>query len=104
MRVAKGRARLDPSERAQVCGTQTRPPTNYPDQHEFNVLLARISEADRDILARMLQQAFEGGVHATLVALHEAALAPFDRAYEGTPFHDFVGRLAGWTWPSTPRT
>lgn len=79
-------------------------PDQLPEQHEVNVLLAGISKADREILARMLQEAFEGGVHATLAALHEAGLVPFDRAYEGTPFHDFVGRLAGWTWPSTPRT
>lgn len=70
-----------------------------PEQHELNLFLARLSEADREILARMLEQSFSGGVHAALATLHEAKLAPFDKAYEGTPFHDFVGRLNGWEWP-----
>ena len=43
--------------------------------------------------------AFEAGVHAALVALHEERLPPFEDGYEGTPFHDFVGRLQGWDWP-----
>jgi hypothetical protein len=44
-----------------------------------------------------------GGVHSALVALHEAQLAPFDKAYEGTPFHDFIGRLDDWQWPKKSR-
>ncbi len=71
-----------------------------PDQHEINGLLKRLSKKDRDILARMLEEAFRSGVHASLVNLHEAGLAPFDRAYEGTPYHDFVGRLGDWGWPA----
>jgi uncharacterized protein DUF6547 len=67
--------------------------TELPDQHEVNLLLGRMPNADRTILARILQEAFESGVHSALVTLHEAGLAPFDRAYEGSPFHDFVGRL-----------
>jgi hypothetical protein len=63
--------------------------------------LQRAAKADREILARVLQEAFEAGVHATLAALHEAQIVPFDRAYEGTPFHDFVGRLRGWQWPGS---
>jgi len=63
-------------------------------------LVARMSTADREVLARLLEERFQSGVHATLVALHEAAMAPFDRAYEGTPFHDFVGRLGDWEWPT----
>ena len=47
----------------------------------------------------MLEQAFVGGVHETLVVLHEAEVSPFDQGYEGTPFHDFVGRLDDWPWP-----
>ncbi len=44
----------------------------------------------------MLYEAFWGGVHETLVILHEEGVSPFDTAYEGTPFHDFVGRLDDW--------
>jgi hypothetical protein len=49
----------------------------------------------------MLAGAFFGGVHETLVVLHEAGIRPFDDGYEGTPYHDFVGRLDGWEWPLT---
>jgi hypothetical protein len=71
-----------------------------PDQREINVLLSRMSAAEREVLAQMLAQEFESGVHTTLVALHELEVPPFDKAYEGTPFHDFVGRLDDWEWPT----
>lgn len=47
----------------------------------------------------MLEQAFVSGVHESLVVIHEEAIEPFDKGYEGTPFHDFVGRLDDWQWP-----
>jgi hypothetical protein len=72
---------------------------DLPDQHAANVLLARLDRSEREILAVMLAQAFVGGVHETLVVLHEAEIPPFDDGYEGTPFHDFVGRLDDWPWP-----
>jgi hypothetical protein len=74
---------------------------DIPDQHEVNVLFARLPRADREVLARLLEQEFVSGVHAALVALHEAQLPPFDKAYEGTPFHDFMGRLVDWDWPAS---
>lgn len=43
--------------------------------------------------------AFAAGVHTVLVALHEAAMPPFDDGYEGTPFLEFMGRLQGLPWP-----
>lgn len=61
-------------------------PDFIPEQHEINALLARMPVGDREILARMLAEAFVGGVHSALVALHEAEMPPFDKAYEGTPF------------------
>jgi hypothetical protein len=76
-------------------------PDLFPDQFAMNELLSRLSERDRAVLAGMLEQQFVNGVHSTLVALHEAEIPPFDEAYEGTPFHDFVGRLAGWEWPKS---
>lgn len=74
-------------------------PEFLPEEHEVNALIARLSPAEREMIARMLARQFVGGVHAALVALHEAEIAPFDKAYEGTPFHDFVGRLDDWMWP-----
>ena len=70
-----------------------------PDQHEINLLLSRMPAADREILARMLASAFEGGVFETLKALEEFEIAPFESGYEGSPYHDFVGRLDDWEWP-----
>jgi hypothetical protein len=75
-----------------------------PDQHDMNVLLQRLSPQDRETLARMLEQQFVSGVHAALVILHGESIRPFDRAYEGTPFHDFVRRLADWEWPQFARS
>jgi hypothetical protein len=47
----------------------------------------------------MLAEEFESGVHETLEVLYEHRVPPFTSSYEGTPFHDFVGRLKGWEWP-----
>ena len=58
-----------------------------------------MSDHDREVLAGMLQSSFEGGIHDTLVTLHDAEVEPFDSGYEGSPFHDFVGRLTGWQRP-----
>jgi hypothetical protein len=65
----------------------------------INEVLARLSEHDRKILAGVVENQFRAGVHQTLVVLHEEEVPPFDRAYEGTPFHDYIGRLGGWHWP-----
>ena len=51
------------------------------------------------MLATMLQEALVAGVHETLVKLYEAQVEPFEDGYEGTPYHDFIGRLGGWEWP-----
>jgi hypothetical protein len=74
-------------------------PDEMPDRQRTNVLPAGVSECDRNVLADMLLGAFESGAHEALVILQEAAVAPFEDGYEGTPFHDFVGRLHGWSWP-----
>ncbi len=69
------------------------------DQHEINVLLARLSESEREVLARMLNHQVEVGVFETLKVLEEFKVTPFKDGYEGSPFEDFVGRLNGWEWP-----
>jgi hypothetical protein len=60
-----------------------------------------MSSEDREILARVLEEEFAGGVHTGLVTLHEAGLVPLDKGYEGTPFDEFVGRLDDWPWPAS---
>jgi len=70
------------------------------DQWRMNQLILSLSSEQRDVLAEMLAQQFVGGVHEALVVLHECGIPPLDEGYEGDPFHDFVGRLGGWEWPS----
>jgi len=72
----------------------------WADQHAMNLLLSKLDASDRVVLATMLEQEFESGIHESLVILDAAAIKPFDQAEEGTPFHDFVGRLTGWEWPT----
>ena len=69
------------------------------DQWRINKFLAGLTVDQREVLAEMLAEEFTGGVHETLVALHEEQIPPFDDGHEGDPYHDFVGRLAGWAWP-----
>jgi hypothetical protein len=69
------------------------------DQAAMNRLLDRLPDNERQVLAAMLEQAFVSGIHQALVSLHETGVVPFDKAYEGTPFHDFIGRMTGWEWP-----
>ena len=70
-----------------------------PDQHQINLFLARLSPADREVLAGMLAHEVEVGVFETLKVLEQFEVAPFETGYEGGPFDDFIGRLAGWDWP-----
>ncbi|MCA9678944.1 MAG: hypothetical protein H6709_07015 [Kofleriaceae bacterium] len=70
-----------------------------PEQHAINALLARLSPEEREVIAGMLFDRFTAGVHQALVALHAHEIEPFDDGYEGTPYHDFVGRLDDWPWP-----
>ena len=77
-------------------------PDALADQVAINEVLGRLSEHDRTILAGVVADAFRSGVHQALVTLHEEAVPPFEQAYEGTPFHDYIGRLDGWAWPAGP--
>ncbi len=74
-------------------------PDELPDQHAFNVLLRKLDAAEREVLGALLAQQFVSGVHEALVVLHARNVPPLGDAYEGTPYHDFVGRLGGWEWP-----
>lgn len=79
------------------------PPESSPWSWRMYRVASKLSPEERDDLAALLKHQFEGGVHTALVALHEAEMPPFEDGYEGTPFHDFVGRLADWEWPDRPR-
>jgi hypothetical protein len=71
-----------------------------PDQHAMNLLLVRLSESDRETIAMMLSQAFQGGVFESLKVLETFEVPPFLEGYEGSPYDDFIGRVQGdWDWP-----
>lgn len=74
-------------------------PDYIPEQHEINLLLSRMSLADREIFAGMLADTVVTGVFETLKVLEQFEIEPFKSAYEGHPYEDFIGRLADWEWP-----
>ncbi len=71
------------------------------DQFKMNQVLATLDHDQREVLAGMFAQAFVGGVFETLKALEQFEIEPFREGYEGSPYHDFIGRLAAdqWQWP-----
>jgi len=76
-------------------------PGFLPDQHEINELLSRLSSKDRDVLAGLLEHQVQVGIFETLKVLEQFRVHPFEDGYEGSPFHDFVGRIADWKWPES---
>ena len=75
-------------------------PEEMPKESRINGLLARMEPGDREIVAGLLEAAFVDGVHRTRAVLRWNEIQPFDDDYEGTPFHDFIGRLnLDWDWP-----
>lgn len=74
--------------------------THLVDQQRVNVLISSLDVMEREVLAKMLADAFESGVFETLKALERHEVEPFVDGYEGSPFHDFIGRLSlDWDWP-----
>ncbi|MDA0832611.1 MAG: hypothetical protein O2955_22105 [Planctomycetota bacterium] len=71
------------------------------DQYKINQLLASLDGDRREVIAGMLAHAFQDGVFETLKALETFEIEPFLDGYEGSPYHDFVGRVAAdqWQWP-----
>jgi hypothetical protein len=70
------------------------------EEHEANLLLTRLTSDEREVIARMLAGEVETGVFETLKALEQHKIPPFEDGYEGSPCHDFIGRLSGdWDWP-----
>ena len=76
-------------------------PDALPEEHRMNTVLAHLGDEDRAVVARMLELSYEGAIHDTLRILNDHEVPPFDDAYEGTPFNDFMGRLkTDWEWPN----
>jgi len=73
-----------------------------PDQHKINVFLSELTSEQREILAGMLEHEFIGGVFESLKTLEEFEIEPFLDGYEGSPYHDFIGRVDDdpWEWPN----
>jgi hypothetical protein len=70
-----------------------------PEQHAINELLAKLSTAERETVAQMLQQEVVTGMFETLKALETFGIPPFEAGYEGSPYEDFIGRVDDWEWP-----
>jgi hypothetical protein len=96
-----GQGQIGPTRAISGVWNQNATPDFIPEQHEINLFLARLSPDDRRILAGMLEDAFSGGAFETLNVLEEFEIEPFRDGYEGSPFHDYIGRLGGWEWPET---
>lgn len=98
----EGQGQIDPDKVRQGLWNQNATPDRYVDQHRINVLLSTLDVMEREIIAQMLAKAFEGGVFETLKYLEQFEVEPFVDGYEGSPFHDFIGRLSlDWDWPET---
>lgn len=72
------------------------------EQHAMNALLASLDGEQRETLAVLFAQEFASGVFSTLEVLYAARVTPFDAGYEGTPADDFLDRMDGSDWPTTP--
>jgi hypothetical protein len=74
-------------------------PDYLEDQCQINLLLSRLSTADREIFANVVSSAVETGVFETLKSLEQYQIEPFTSGYEGNPYNDLIGRLQDWEWP-----
>lgn len=96
----EGQGQIAPDRARSGLWNQNATPDRPLDgQYSINQLLASLAPPDREVLAGLLAEVFQGGVHEVLVALHEAGIEPFSDGYEGTPAFDFAGRLLGLPWP-----
>jgi hypothetical protein len=74
--------------------------TPQSEQYHYNLLLGGLTPQGREIFAEMLAHEFVRGVHTALSTLHSSRVEPFEEGYQGTPAHDYMGRLGGWPWPA----
>jgi hypothetical protein len=94
-----GQGQIGPRRMREGVWNQNATQDFIPDQYEINLLLKRMSHRDREIVADMLAREVELGVFETLKVIEQFEIEPFRGGYEGSPYHDFVGRLADWEWP-----
>lgn len=87
--------------RAGLWNQNATPDQPLDGQYLINRWLASLAPSDREILAGLLAEVYQSGVHEVLVALHEAGIEPFTEGSEGTPAFDFAGRLLGLPWPDS---
>ncbi len=72
------------------------------DNSQVKQLLKKLPQSEREIIAKMLEDAFESGVFETLKQLEASNITPFESGYEGSVHFDFIGRLNKddpWEWP-----
>jgi hypothetical protein len=84
---------------------------DLPENQPINQFLAKLSAQEKDLLVELLQEARDGGIHDTLVVLHEemangARLVKdgVEMAFEpyGTEIYfDWVARKEGDKWPES---
>ena len=96
----RGQGQIDAQRVRRGVWNENARPDFIEDQCQINLVLARMSEADRAILAKMIASAVETGVFEALKSLERYQIEPFTTGYEGSPFNDFVGRLQDWEWPN----
>lgn len=90
--------------------TERRPWPDQPENRAANDLVGSLDDAQREILARLLQQARDGGIHNVLAFLNdrmelanlrlvcdgeEMPVEPFDTGLH----YDWVCRCQGDPWP-----
>jgi hypothetical protein len=95
-----GQGQIDAHRIRRGVWNENARPDYIEDQYEINLLLSRLSKDDREVLAKMVTGAVETGVFETLKSLEQYQIEPFTSGYEGSPIHDFVGRLQDWEWPN----
>ena len=84
-----------------------------PENEPVNELLARLTPDDKEVLARIVREARDGGIHDTLAYLQEQMdlknlrlvldgvelpVSPYDTEI----FWDWVARADGAPWPAPP--
>jgi len=89
--------------------------SNAPSAREFNAFIGTLSQKQRKMLARMLQEERDGAIHDVLAALTWWIIArdvgltfrgePMPVDLSGMGLHgDYVGRRDGWKWPTDSGT
>ena len=75
---------------------------SFKEDFIINEMLKKLNQEEKEILAKLFKNQFIGGVFETLKYLEEFEIEPFIEGYEGSPFHDFIGRVDEedpWEWP-----